>query len=168
MPDSAAPISYVLRRVYAVRLLGAFALVTGAAMLLAVAVRALSWPAWLQLVLLLAAALLGVATLLLAGVTLRPVTLLRVDAEGFRIRCLRGVGPRQGSWGDVEDVLEDQRAGEPLALIRHGDGRTSVLPLPLLDAPALAVERDIRQRLDAANGYRRLSRAERESLSGEV
>ena len=152
-----APTStYRLARPYTVRILGVAAVAAGSILLVAVAGRALHWPAPVAGALLVAAAVLGLVMVLAALAVLRPPILLRMDAVGFSVRWPGGRGVLRADWEDVDDVTSERPAGQPLALLRHRDGQSTSLLLGMLDAPARDVEGDLRGRLNAAYGYRPL------------
>lgn len=98
---------------------------------------------------------------------------LRLDPTGFdnRTRPLvlglvpgLGVGSRDGRagsrpvrsapWADVREVQAVREGGRRLLVITLADSRRSVVLLRRLADPPQVVEETIRERLDAANGYR--------------
>jgi hypothetical protein len=101
---------------------------------------------------------LAVVTVVLAATLLRRVVpLVRFDDEGFRLRFLRGAGVKQGRWREVEDAVTAQVGGQQCVVLRMRDGRTSTIPVGVLDVDPSAFVADLRARLDAGRGYRRLS-----------
>jgi hypothetical protein len=95
---------------------------------------------------------------LLVGVVLvaRVATLVRFDDAGYRVRWLRGVGVTQARWKDVEDVVTATVSGHDCVVLRLRDGRSTSLPVNVLDVSPSAFVRDLSRRLDAGHGYRRL------------
>lgn len=106
-------------------------------------------------------AALVVAALLVVGLGLvavrrRPVVSL--DDHGYRVRVLRSAGVRQASWRDVEDLVTATLRGQDCAVIRLRDGRSTTIPVRLLDADPDAFVRAVAEHLDRGHGYRRLRR----------
>ena len=87
----------------------------------------------------------------------RVVPLVRFDDDGFRLRFLRGAGVKQGRWREVEDAVTAQIGGQQCVVLRLRDGRTSTIPVGVLDVDPNAFVADLRARLDTGHGYRRLS-----------
>jgi len=97
---------------------------------------------------------LAVVALLVAAVAnLRPPTVLTLDDLGFRARGRSG----DGTWKQVESVEVDS------GLLRFTDGAGAVtaIPLQLVDHRQRAdLVRDVYDRLNRANGYRRFDPSE--------
>jgi len=106
-------------------------------------------------------ALLGLLTVcVLATLTvaaLRPPRLLRLSDEGYVVGRLRGAGVREAGWRTVEKVSTISVGPDRAVCFELVDGRRTVVPLALLGARQSAAQRDVRQRLDRAHGYRRLA-----------
>src|SRR5689334_13947614 len=83
-------------------------------------------------------------------------TLVRFDADGYQVRVLRGAGVKQARWRDVEDVVTTTSAGQDCVVLRLRDGRTTTIPLGVIEGSAQAFVDDLRSRLDRGHGYRRL------------
>jgi hypothetical protein len=83
-------------------------------------------------------------------------TLVRFDTEGYQVRVLRGAGVKQARWRDVEDVVTTTSAGQDCVVLRLRDGRTTTIPLGVIEGSAQAFVDDLRSRLDRGHGYRRL------------
>lgn len=82
--------------------------------------------------------------------------LVHFDEAGYRVRWLRGAGVTQARWREVEDVVTASVAGHDCVVLRLRDGRTTTIPVKVLDAsPATFIE-DLSGRLDQGHGYRRL------------
>ena len=155
-PGGQPPSSYPLARGLAAQVLGRSAIASAAAVAAVAVVKATGAPAWL-LYLLLALAVLPLAVVAAAALlVVRPPTVLRLDAEGFSVHLLRVVGARAGRWSQLRDVATSARASGPVLVLRHQDGDTTGVPLGLLDAARVDVERDVHDRLNAAHGYRRI------------
>lgn len=137
-----------------VRTLGTFLALVGLMVLvLALLVAALDWP---RLVLTVGVVVAVVAVVGIALLRTRLVALVRFDEAGFRIRLLRGAGVTQGRWRDVEDAVAMTVRGHESVVLRHRDGRTTTIPVDVLDTTPAAFLADLRAHLDAGHGYRRL------------
>jgi len=96
----------------------------------------------------------ALVALLVAGVTnLRPPVVLSLDDEGYRARGRHG----RGSWKQVESVaVQDGQLR-----FTDGTGGTVAFPLALVDHRHRAdLVREVYDRLNTANGYRRFDPAE--------
>jgi hypothetical protein len=92
-----------------------------------------------------------------AGLALTRLTpLVHLDEAGYRIRLLRGAGVRAARWRDVEDVVTATVRGHDCVVLRLRDGGTTTVPVAVLDAPREVFVQDLRTRLDAGHGYRRI------------
>jgi hypothetical protein len=138
----------------AARLLGAFLVASAVVVFLVTGVVVLlQAPVWLLTV----AVVLVLAGVVTAGVAMgRSGYVVRLTAEGYRIRYVRGVGVAQARWTDVHDVVEEVVAGSPCIVLRLRDGRHSVIPLELLAVSREEFLRDLRDHLDRGHGLRRL------------
>jgi hypothetical protein len=83
-------------------------------------------------------------------------TMVLFDRDGYEVRSLRGAGVKQARWRDVEDVVTSTAAGQDCVVLRLRDGRTTTIPLGVLEVPAQTFVDDLRSRLDRGHGYRRL------------
>lgn len=137
-----------------VRSLGALLVLLGLVVLLvAVAVAVLDLPATVLTVAVVAAVVVVVAAGLLVT---RLRTLVHLDDTGYQVRWLRGAGVRQARWRDVEDVVTASLSGHECVVLRLRDGRTTTIPVAVLDAPPATLVQDLSARLDQGRGYRRL------------
>ena len=148
------PSEYRFAQPLVVRFLGlvlvALGLLTVVAVLL---VALLDLPA----VLVSAVVVVVVAAVLLAGLVLTRLTpLVHLDQAGYRVRLLRGAGVRAARWHDVEDVVTAIVQGHDCVVLRLRDGRTTTVPVAVLDAPREVFVQDLRSHLDAGHGYRRI------------
>ncbi len=92
-----------------------------------------------------------------AGFVLTRLTpLVHLDEAGYRVRLLRGAGVRAARWRDVEDVVTATVHGHDCVVLRLRDGRTTTVPVAVLDAPREVFVEDLRTHLDAGHGYRRI------------
>ena len=137
-----------------VRSMGALLAVAGVLLLL---VGVLVGVLDLALVVLTAAVVLVVLTVVAGGFLLSRVTsLVHFDDSGYRVRWLRGAGVKQARWRDVEDAVTATVSGHDCVVLRLRDGRTTTIPVKVLDAPPTAFIEDLSSRLDRGHGYRRL------------
>lgn len=81
---------------------------------------------------------------------------VRLTADGFRIRFVRGAGVKQGRWVDVADAVTAEVAGAPCVLLRLRDGRAATIPVQLLAGDRDAFVRDVQSHLQGGHGLRRL------------
>lgn len=148
------PSDYRVPQPLLVRFLGLFLVLMGATVfVLAVVVALVGMPRTVLSV--------GVVLVVLAvvgvGFTLtRTTTVLHLDDMGYQVRLLRQPGVREARWKDVEDVVTATLSGHDCVVLRLRDGRTTTIPVSMVDASADALVRDLREHLDRGHGYRRL------------
>lgn len=94
--------------------------------------------------------------LAVAVVLARRPAVVRLDETGYRVRLVRGVGTAEARWSDVEDVVATTVAGERCVVLRLRDGRTTTVPVRVLEADPDAFVRELASRLDRGHGYRRV------------
>ncbi|CAA9331287.1 MAG: hypothetical protein AVDCRST_MAG24-821 [uncultured Nocardioidaceae bacterium] len=100
--------------------------------------------------------LVVVAVVATGFVLTRLTPLVHLDDAGYRVRLLRGAGVRAARWRDVEDVVTATVQGHHCVVLRLRDGRTTTIPVAVLDARREDFVQDLRTRLDAGHGYRRI------------
>lgn len=88
------------------------------------------------------------AVLVLALLLVRPRWVVRLDADGYRVRGMRSAGVRQARWSEVEDLRAVTLRGTPCLAVRLRDGRTSTLPAGLLAGGPDAVANRMREHLE--------------------
>jgi hypothetical protein len=147
---------YRVRRAYFARALGRSAIVAAALMLIVTGALALSAPAWLTALLVVLATVALVITAIVAVSLVMPPTLLQLDEQGYRVGKRYTSGPRQAGWIEVQNAASQEGPDGWVLVLQLHDGRHAAVPLALADARAVAMERDVRARLDAAHGYRPL------------
>ena len=99
-------------------------------------------------------ALVGVVTLgLLLGVRR---WVLRLDDEGYRVRALRSAQARSARWTDVLDLQARTMNGNRCVVLRLRDGRTTTIPVDVLEGDSTALTDALSAHLDRGHGYRRL------------
>ncbi|HEU4512318.1 MAG TPA: hypothetical protein VFR87_04380 [Nocardioidaceae bacterium] len=146
---------YRLSRPLAARMLGVLLAVLGVVVvLLTLAVWLLDLPTWV----LSAGVLVGALAVLAAAVLLsRRTTVVRLDDTGYRVRLVRGAGATEARWTDVEDVVTATVSGERCVVLRLRDGRTTTIPVRMLEGNPDDFVRDLQAHLDKGHGYRRIS-----------
>jgi hypothetical protein len=86
---------------------------------------------------------------------------LRLDEHGYRVRVLRSAGPaadqaRTARWADVLDLQSSTVAGQRCVVLRLRDGRTTTLPVDVIEGDSTALVETLTAHLDRGHGYRRL------------
>jgi hypothetical protein len=149
------PSVYRFSRALLVQSLGILLVALG---LLLVLVAALVLVAGLPGAVLTVAVVLAVLVLLGGGLWVaRGGTLVRLEEDGYQVRLLRGAGVRRARWRDVEDLVTARVSGHDCVVLRLKDGRTTTIPVQVLDADGAAFVKDLTAHLDRGHGYRRLS-----------
>lgn len=100
----------------------------------------------------------GLATALLGQLTMIGKRLsLEFDASGWSVKPVFGRAA-SGKWTDVTAVAEDDETPGQL-ILGLTDGRSLGLSTRWLQADPGEIEREMRKRLDAANGYKTLDQS---------
>ena len=152
--DDSAPREYGMAPALRARLMGAFLAVVGTVLLVMTVVVAVAH--------LPADILTGLVVLVVVGIfTLafllgRRWYVVRLDATGYRVRFVRGVGQAQARWTDVEDLTTTVVAGTECVVLRLRNGQTSTVPVTLIEGDREEFVDELQRRLDAGHGYRRL------------
>jgi hypothetical protein len=79
---------------------------------------------------------------------------VRLGEEGYQVRFVRGAGVKQARWLDVDDAVTAEVAGSPCVVLRLRDGRTTTIPVEVLDVERDAFVRDVREHLQHGHGLR--------------
>lgn len=143
---------YRLAPAFAARLVGL--LVVGLAVLVFVATGVVA-VLNLHTLVLLPVALAGLAVLLAVGAWLRRTPVVHLDGTGYRVRLVRGAGVKDAAWREVEDVVAASPRDIPCVVIRLRDGRTTTIPVQVLEADRDEFARDLRSYLSDGRGRRR-------------
>ena len=104
----------------------------------------------------------GVVALALVGVVVLGLLLgirhwvLRLDEHGYRVRVLRTAEARSARWTDVLDLNATTLAGQRCVVLRLRDGRTTALPVDVIDGGSTRLVKAISDHLDRGHGYRRV------------
>lgn len=106
---------------------------------------------------LLVPVVLGLGVLIATATLLRSRGwVMRMTAEGYRVRWVRGVGVAAARWADVEDAVTVTRAGSPCVVLRLRDGRSTTIPVEMVATAPDQFVRDLQERLQRGHGLRRL------------
>lgn len=148
------PREYALAPALRARLMGAFLGAIGVTLLVVTLVVAATGISPDLLVGLVVLCVVGVFTLgFLLG---RRWYVVRLDATGYRVRFVRGVGADQARWTDVEDLTTAVVAGTECVVLRLRDGRTTTIPVNVIEGDREQFVDELQRYLDAGHGYRRL------------
>lgn len=97
---------------------------------------------------------LGVAG---TGWYLTHTSVVQLSDAGYRVRFLRGAGPAQGRWVDVEDAVSATVGGAVCLVLRLRDGRSTAIPVSALAAHRDEFAQAVREHLAQGHGLRPLS-----------
>ena len=146
--------TYYLAPAFGVRLVGGLLVLLALVLVVATVVVAV---AGLPTGALVAVALLGIVVVLGGGwLVTRRVPAVRMDAAGYRVRLVRGVGTTSAAWADVTEAGTSSPGGTPVLVISLRDGRATTIPVQVLAADREQLVRDLRAHLDAGHGLRPL------------
>ncbi|MFC5493647.1 hypothetical protein [Nocardioides caricicola] len=114
----------------------------------------LDLPGWLMLL----AAVLGLLAVAVGGyVVTRRIAVVRLGADGYRVRLVRGVGVAAAGWKDVrEAVTSTDGVGAPVVVLRLRDDRATTIPVRVLAADREDFVRDLLAHLQRGQGIRPL------------
>src|SRR6476661_10470308 len=86
-----------------------------------------------------------------------PISVVRLGEQGYRVRLVRDVGVTAARWTEVgEAVTTTTPRGLAVVELRLGDGRTTTLPVALLDVDREQFVRDLQGHLQRGQGLRPL------------
>lgn len=77
---------------------------------------------------------------------------VQVDDIGYRVRFVRGVGENNARWADVEDLATTEVHGSKCLVIRLRDGRSSTIPVDLIEGDREEFVDEIKRRLNGRHG----------------
>lgn len=80
---------------------------------------------------------------------------VRLDAEGYEVRFVRGAGTKKARWREVEDVVTTQVAGSDAVVLRLKDGRATTVPVSAIEGDREEFVDELLDRLPAGGGGRR-------------
>jgi hypothetical protein len=84
-------------------------------------------------------------------------TVVALDEGGYRVRFVRGAGVLRAGWKEVESVSAATMAGERYVVLKLHDGRTTTVPVRVLECRPDDFVRDLQAHLDRGYGYRRIA-----------
>ncbi|WP_435741881.1 hypothetical protein [Nocardioides sp. SYSU DS0663] len=96
-------------------------------------------------------AVLGLAWWLRTG-----LAVVRFDADGYRVRLVRGAGVRSAGWKQVKEAATASPRGIPCVVLKLADGGTTTIPVEVLAVDREEFVRQLQQRLRDAEGLRPL------------
>ena len=153
MPTDPLAVDYGVAPQVRARVLGVFLVLLGVlvcATTVVVALFELPLEVMSVLVVLVVVAVFGAGYLLT-----RRTYVVRADAEGYRVRLVRGAGVKAAHWQDVEDVVATHVAGARCVQLRLRNGGTTTIPVDVLAIDGDDFVHDLQNRLDRGHGYRR-------------
>lgn len=136
------------------RLMGGFLALVGLSLLAVTIVTfALNLPGDVISVLII---LVVVAIFTLGFLLARRWYVVRLDETGYQVRFVRGAGARQARWLDVEDLATTYVVGEECVLLRLRDGRSTTIPVNLIEGDREEFVDELKLRLDVGHGRRKV------------
>jgi hypothetical protein len=146
--EASAPVDYRMAPLVVARFVGAYLILFAVLILVGTLVVAAVGLGPDLLVALLAAGLLGLFGLVWWLRT--RVSVVRLTANGYRVRLVRGAGVKEARWNEVEDAVATQPLNVPCVVLRLKDGRSTTIPTELLAADKDDFARDVRDHLGRA------------------
>ena len=148
------PTVYRLAPAFVARLLGLALVALALLLFVGTTVVAL---AGLSLDLLVVVTALGVAAVLGYGWWLHSrAWVLRCTEDGYRVRLVRGAGVHEARWSAVEDAVTTYRRDVACVELRLRDGRTTTIPVGVLDVDKEQFVGELKERLQRGHGLRPL------------
>ena len=77
---------------------------------------------------------------------------LRCTDEGYRVRLVRGAGVTEARWSAVDDAVTSYRRDVACLELRLSDGRTTTIPVGVLDVDKEQLVREVQARLQQGHG----------------
>jgi len=99
----------------------------------------------------------AVAALVVVMAVLSRGTVVALEEAGYRIRFVRGVGVSRAGWKDVGSVSATTMAAERYVVLTLHDGRTTTVPVRILEARPDDFVRDLQAHLERGYGYRQIA-----------
>jgi len=103
------------------------------------------------------AVVVAVLTVVGAAFLLGRGVVVALGEEGYRVRFVRGVGVARAGWTQVDSVSATTMAGERYVVLNLKDGRTTTVPVRVLEGRPDDFVRDLQAHLDRGYGYRRIA-----------
>lgn len=79
---------------------------------------------------------------------------VRLDAEGYRVGLVRGVGVRSAPWTAVTDAATTTVDGMALLVLSLRDGTTTTVPVSAMEGDRDDFVRELQRRLQVGHGVR--------------
>lgn len=95
-----------------------------------------------------------IAVVVLGYLLSRRWYVVRLEEVGYQVRFVRGAGAKNARWVDVLDLATATVAGSRCAVLRLRDGRTTTIPVDLVEGDPEEFVRELSRWLNAGNGYR--------------
>jgi hypothetical protein len=132
------------------RLMGSFLAVIGIALLVVtILVVVLELPGDVISVLVI---LTVVGVFALGFLLVRRWYVVRLDDIGYRVRFVRGAGVTNARWAQVEDLATSEVAGAQCVVIRLRDGRSTTIPVSLIEGDKEEFVDELKRRLNGLHG----------------
>ncbi len=81
---------------------------------------------------------------------------VRLGAEGYEVRMIRGAGVKRAAWSEVEDVVAASPRGIPCIVLHLSGDRTTTVPVEALAVDRDQFVRELQGHLDRGQGLRPL------------
>lgn len=100
----------------------------------------------------------GVIVLTVVGIALLGFLLVRrwyvvqLDDIGYQVRFVRGAGENRARWVEVEDLATSELHGAKCVVIRLRDGRSTSIPVDLVEGDREEFVDEIKRRLAGRHG----------------
>jgi hypothetical protein len=78
----------------------------------------------------------------------RSTYVVRLDADGYHVRFVRGAGVTRARWTEVEDAVTTFVAGAPCVVLRLRDGGSTTIPVEVLAGDRDEFVQEVRAHLD--------------------
>jgi hypothetical protein len=99
----------------------------------------------------------GVVAVVAVHLVTRRVPIVRFEASGYRVRLVRGTGVAAAAWTEVTEAVTATPEGLPVVVLRLADGRSTTIPVTVLEVDREQFVRDLQGHLQRGQGLRRLS-----------
>lgn len=153
-PDQHLPVDYRLAPTLVVRFVGAYLVLLAVVIFAATAAVYLTGLPPDLLVILLLVGVVGVFWL--AWWLRARAYVVRCEADGYRVRLIRGAGTTRAGWKEVEDAVTASPRGIPCLVLRLKDGRTTTLPVQAIATDREQFVRELQSHLQRGQGLRPL------------
>lgn len=93
-----------------------------------------------------------VGTFTLGFLLVRRWYVVRIDDIGYQVRFVRGAGERTARWHQVEDLATSEVHGAKCLVIRLRDGRSTTIPVDLIEGDREEFVDELKRRLAGRHG----------------